>query len=129
MQYRLSIDRWTFATTQLFAKLAAGTDDREKVGAAILQVQAKVNHIMLSGTFFSTETAYDNFFREFKTIVTLSEMILPYILSTYDGAAPRFHFDIGIVAALYLVGSRCRNYDVRTRAIELLFSANIREGI
>jgi len=84
---------------------------------------------MLLGTFFPTESAYDNFFREFKKIVTLSEMILPYILSTYEGAAPRFHFDIGIVAALYLVGSRCKNYDVRTRVIELLFLANIREGV
>ncbi|CZR56576.1 uncharacterized protein PAC_06465 [Phialocephala subalpina] len=129
IRYRIDIDKWTLASTRLFAQLAAGSDEREKVGAAILQVQAKVNHIMLSGAFFTTETAYDTFFREFKAIVTLSETILPYILSTYEGAAPRFHFDIGIVAALYLVGSRCRDYEVRSRAIELLFEANIREGV
>ncbi|KAF8851379.1 hypothetical protein BDZ45DRAFT_808373 [Acephala macrosclerotiorum] len=129
MRYRIDIDKWTLASTRLFAQLAAGSDEREKVGAAILQVQAKMNHIMLSGAFFTTETAYDAFFREFKGIVILSETILPYILSTYEGAAPRFHFDIGIVAALYLVGSRCRDYAVRTRAINLLFEANIREGV
>ncbi|KAE8447828.1 hypothetical protein EG329_010057 [Mollisiaceae sp. DMI_Dod_QoI] len=129
LRYRIDIDRWTLASTQLFGELAVGSNEREKIGSAILQVQAIVNHIMLAGTFFATETAYDNFFREFKAIVTLSENILPYILSSYEGAAPRFHFDIGIVAALYLVGSRCRDYAVRTRAIELLFSANVREGV
>ncbi|KUJ17507.1 uncharacterized protein LY89DRAFT_668827 [Mollisia scopiformis] len=129
IRYRIDIDKWTLASARLFASLATGADERQKIGAAILQVQAKVNHIMLSGSFFTTETAYDVFSREFKAIVTLSETILPYILSSYEGAAPRFHFEIGIVAALYLVGSRCRDYNVRTRAIELLFSSNIREGV
>jgi hypothetical protein len=84
---------------------------------------------MMAGQFFTTEIAYDIFNLEFTQIVNLSEIILPCILASHDGIAPLFHVGIGIVAALYLVGSRCRLDTVRQRAIEMLFSANYREGI
>jgi hypothetical protein len=117
------------AAARLFNEIAMGEDDREKAGAALLMAQTKVNTIMLAGTFFTTETAYDAFLPEFKAIVTLSETILPYVLSSYEGGDPRFSIDIGIVAGLFLVGSRCRFDEVRTRAIDMLFSSNYREGI
>jgi hypothetical protein len=117
------------AAARLFNEIAKGEDDREKAGAALLIAQTKVNTIMLAGTFFTTETAYDVFLPEFRAIVTLSDTILPYVLSSYEGREPRFSIDIGIVAGLFLVGSRCRFDEVRTRAIDMLFSSNYREGI
>jgi hypothetical protein len=129
LRYCNDIDRWTTATLSLFADISAGTNEREKVCAAMLQVQTKINRIMLAGTFFTSETAYDAFIPEFTAIIELSEIILPYILSSYSGSAPRFHLDIGIVAALFLVGSRCRVDSIRKRAIDMLMAANYREGI
>jgi hypothetical protein len=129
VQYEGDIDRWCLACESLTKEIAAGTNQREKVGAAILQVQTKLSRIMLAGTFFTTETEYDVYLPEFTAIVNLSEGILSWILSSYSGCNPRFNFDVGIVAALFLVASRCRFDNVRKKAIDMLFAANYREGI
>lgn len=117
------------AAAHLFDGIAKGEDEREKAGAALLMAQTKISHIMLSGTFFTTETAYDVFLPEFTAIVNHAETIISYLTSTYRGSEPRFSVDIGIVAGIFLVASRCRFDDVRKRAIEMLFSCNLREGI
>ncbi|PVH74651.1 hypothetical protein DL98DRAFT_603390 [Cadophora sp. DSE1049] len=106
LRYRGDIFRWMTAFGNLFEKIAVSDNEREKACARILQVQARFNDV-----------------------VSFSESILPYIQSTYNGTAPRFNVDIGIVAALFLVGSRCRDDPIRQRAIDMLFAANYREGI
>jgi hypothetical protein len=117
------------AAASLFDEIAKGENEREKVGAALLMAQTKISHIMLTGTFFTTETAYDVFLPEFTAIVNLAEIILPFLTPSHQGGDPRFSVDIGIVAGIFLVASRCRFDHVRTRAIEMLFSCNLREGI
>ncbi|SPN98919.1 uncharacterized protein DNG_01958 [Cephalotrichum gorgonifer] len=42
---------------------------------------------------------------------------------------PSFSADLGIVPPLYVVATKCRNYAVRRRAIELLRSSSRREGM
>jgi hypothetical protein len=106
----------------------------EKIQAAILQIQAKVNTIMLSGSFHGSEMEYDAFLPDFQTIISLAEVVLPYLLCPSAGPShpdsqPRFQLDIGLVPAVFLVGSRCRNDALRVRAIEMLILANYREGI
>ncbi|KAH7333087.1 hypothetical protein BKA65DRAFT_507112 [Rhexocercosporidium sp. MPI-PUGE-AT-0058] len=129
LRYRGDIFRWMTAFGNLYERIIASDNEREKVCARILQVQARISNIMLAGTFFNTECEYDIFLPEFNDVVTFSESILPYIQSTYNGTAPRFNVDVGIVAALFLVGSRCRDDPIRQRAIDMLFAANYREGI
>ncbi|KAH9212784.1 hypothetical protein DL95DRAFT_339944 [Leptodontidium sp. 2 PMI_412] len=129
LRYRGHILQWMTAFGNLYESITAGDNEREKACARILQVQARVSNIMLAGTFFTTECEYDIFLPEFNDVVNLSESILPYIQSTYNGTAPRFNIDIGIVAALFLVGSRCRDDPIRRRAIDMLFTSNYREGI
>ena len=117
------------AAQSLFEKIADGENEREKAGAALLMAQTKVSHIMLSGTFFTSESSYDVFLPEFTAIVNLAETILPYLVSLHQDSDPRFSVDIGIVPGIFLVASRCRFDDVRKRAIEMLFSYDLREGI
>ncbi|PMD35948.1 hypothetical protein L207DRAFT_569350 [Hyaloscypha variabilis F] len=129
LRYRIDIGRWTLAAQSLFEKIADGENEREKAGAALLMAQTKVSHIMLSGTFFTSESSYDVFLPEFTAIVNLAETILPYLVSLHQDSDPRFSVDIGIVPGIFLVASRCRFDDVRKRAIEMLFSCDLREGI
>ncbi|KAE9371411.1 hypothetical protein N431DRAFT_426074 [Stipitochalara longipes BDJ] len=129
LRYRIDIGRWTLAAQPLFDEIANGENEREKAGAALLMAQTKVSHIMLSGTFFTTESSYDVFLPEFTAIVNLAETILPYLASSHQGGDPRFSVDIGIVPGIFLVASRCRFDHVRQRAIEMLFSCHLREGI
>jgi hypothetical protein len=95
------IGRISVAAAHLFDGIAKGEDKREKAGAALLMAQTKISHIMLSGTFFTTETAYDVFLPEFTAIVNLAETVIPYLISTYRGGEPRFSIDIGIVAGIF----------------------------
>ncbi|KAH8782330.1 hypothetical protein F5882DRAFT_405872 [Hyaloscypha sp. PMI_1271] len=129
LRYRTDIGHWTLAAAHVFDEIAKGEDEREKAGAALLIAQTKISYIMLSGIFFTTETAHDVFLPEFIAIINLSEIILPYLTSAYRGGDPRFSTDIGIVAGIFLVASRCRFDHVRKRAIEMLLSCNLREGI
>lgn len=117
------------AAGPLFNKIAKGDNEREKAGAALLMVQTHINHIMLSGTFFKTETAYDAFLPEFTAIITLAGKVLTYLTASHQADEPRFSVDIGIVPAIFLVASRCRFDHVRRPALEMLFSCNLREGI
>jgi hypothetical protein len=91
--------------------------------------QSKISYIMLYRAFFTIETAYDVFLLEFVAITNLAETILPYFTSGHRGGDPHFSIDVGIVAGIFLVVSRCRIDHVRKRAIEILFSCNVREGI
>lgn len=117
------------AAQPLFDEIALGENEREKAGAALLMAQTKVSHIMLSGTFFTSESSYDVFLPEFTAIINLAEIVLPYLASSHQGGDPRFSVDIGVVPGIFLVASRCRFDDVRKRAIEMLFSCDLREGI
>ena len=117
------------AAANLFDNIAKNGDERQKAGAALLMAQTKISHIMLSGTFFKTETAYDIFLPEFTAILDLAEKLLPYLMSTRQSVEPRFSVDIGVVPGVFLVASRCRFDEVRKRAIDMLFSCQLREGI
>jgi len=128
--YRNDIDIWSATFAPLYSRILLGTKKREQVAAAILKVQTQINHIMLAGTPFTTESAYDQFLPNFQSIVLLSSIIIPYLSPAATASEPKFQFDIGIVAALFLVGSRCRNEDkTRVRAIEMLLGCRLREGI
>ena len=117
------------AAANLFDNIAKNGDERQKAGAALLMAQTKISHIMLSGTFFKTETAYDIFLPEFTAILDLAEKLLPYLMYTRQSVEPRFSVDIGVVPGVFLVASRCRFDEVRKRAIDMLFSCQLREGI
>ncbi|RDW62581.1 hypothetical protein BP5796_10883 [Coleophoma crateriformis] len=134
MQYRQQIHQWMEATSKIFTEIKAWGNQEEQVGAAILQMQAYTNDIMLAGAFFTSDIEYDVFHPEFTKMVELGEFIYPNLVGRPSAnylslTSLRFHFDFGIVAALFLVASRCRFDTIRQRAIALLLSANYREGI
>lgn len=129
LRYRHDIQRWRLAFGALNQKIWAGNAESAKASANILQVHARCSDVMMAGTFFRSECDYDPFLPSFQEIVHLAVPVLSYIQSTYDGTAPRFNVDVGIVPALFLVASRCRFDEIRQKAISMLFAANYREGI
>ncbi|KAL3486208.1 hypothetical protein BJX62DRAFT_228912 [Aspergillus germanicus] len=92
------------------------TDDMD---AELLQIWHIVAHMcvaMAPGT--APEEAWDEFFPEFETIVSLAERYLRR--SRPSGQKRRFGFTIGVIPALYMAGVRCREPRIRRRAIKLL---------
>ena len=77
---------------------------------------------------FTSEVSFDELLPEFRAITNLAASIIGDLLDSSQESA-FYRFDLGILPALYLVGTRCRDRVVRGRAIELMLSAQIREGV
>lgn len=118
------IHHWLSATDQLFNEL---TDKSSIIIANLLGIQAHMHIINISGIAFTTEIIYDTLTPQFEAIVELSTSIHGYrkFSSERSGVYP---FDFGIIPGLFTVGARCRDHDIRTRAIDLMSASHYREG-
>ncbi|KAH6665665.1 hypothetical protein B0J14DRAFT_491773, partial [Halenospora varia] len=81
----------------------------------------------LAGIAFTTETAYDTFPLEFRDIVQGAKIIYPELVKSSQNSA-LYQFEVALLPALYLVGSKCRDRTIRNEAIKLLSSSPYREG-
>lgn len=121
-RYIEDIHSWLQAASDLFDSIP-DRDQNSTAVATVLKIQAQMNIINLAGMAFTSETRFDAFLSEFREITHLSSLIHAQLIT-----AP-YRFDLGIIAPLYLVGSRCRDREVRGQAIDLLSSSAWREGI
>jgi len=125
LRYREDIRSWSRACSSLFERVNRFGTMQERAVATILKMNALMNNIMLAGLFFSTETEYDIFLPEFRAIVGMVEFLI-----LGDGPTLLYHFDLGMLVALFLVGLRCRDRETRGRAIDLMeANLNSRQGI
>jgi hypothetical protein len=100
----------------------------KRIVAVLLQIHVNMNIITLIGMSFTSETSFDELLPEFRAITNLAASIIGELLDSSHETA-FYRFDLGVLPALYLVGTRCRDRVVRGRAIELLLSSQIREGV
>jgi hypothetical protein len=145
-EYKRQIQRWRDASLHLFSEYShdCGSGRGEKAEEAwvittMLKIHVAMNSILLERAFFPPETAYDSFLSEFRTITDLSALVSPKLISLFSTASSSsaipskntpFHFDIGIIPALALVGNLCRHSPTRSKAISLLLSLEeYKEGV
>ncbi|KAH8669593.1 hypothetical protein BGZ60DRAFT_528070 [Tricladium varicosporioides] len=132
--YMEDINRWRKASQKVFsaASKQPSVTNIEQFGeylqAKIMQINAFFNIVVLARAFWPPETAYDIYLSEFRATVDICTEIAPLLAGS--GASNLFHFDIGIIPALSQTAMLCRDYHIRTRAIDILFSIpGYREGI
>lgn len=88
-----------------------------------------MNVITSLGMCFASEISFDELLPEFRATTNLAASIIGELFGSSEESA-FYRFDLGIIPALYLVGTRCRDRVVRGRAIDLmLLSSQIREGV
>jgi hypothetical protein len=77
------------------------------------------------------ETTYDQFLSIFQDIVSEISQIVGPISTSQPTTALQRHFsnDIGILSALYMTGTKCRDPVIRRKAHSLLESARRREVV
>jgi len=126
-EYVEDVHRWSRAAANVFSSILP-LDQASVLGATLLKIQAHMNVITIAGMSFTSETRFDAFLTEFHAILTLSSSIHAQLISSSKESG-LYRFDLGIIPALYLVGSRCRDRRVRSQAIDLLHSSPYREGI
>jgi hypothetical protein len=104
-------------------------DPAERIVAVLLQIHVNMNVITSLGMCFASEISFDELLPEFRATTNLAASIIGELFGSSEESA-FYRFDLGIIPALYLVGTRCRDRVVRGRAIDLmLLSSQIREGV
>lgn len=132
--YMEEINRWRKASQKVFSATSKQPPvaDMEQFGeflqAKIMQLNAFFNVVTLARAFWPPEIAYDIYLPEFRETVDICAEIAPLLAGS--GTSNLFHFDIGIIPALSQTAMLCRDYHVRTRAIDILFSIpGYKEGV
>ena len=126
-QYLSDIYRWTDAAGSWVDPLKQ-PDPAQRIVAVLLQIHVNMNIITLVGMSFTSEVSFDELLPEFRAITDLAASIIGELLD-FSQESAFYRFDLGILPALYLVGTRCRDRVVRGRAIDLMLSSQIREGV
>jgi hypothetical protein len=97
--------------------------------ALVLSLYPKCVVIMLSTIEKNTEMVYDSFLSDFQYIVKTCAIIIAGEDQNQMPRNRRFSFDVGIVPALHVTATKCRNPVVRRKAIDLLFASPRQEGM
>ncbi|KAG4025119.1 hypothetical protein MFRU_066g00220 [Monilinia fructicola] len=98
--------------------------------AIVLTTHLKATAITLSAVTSTSEMVYDSFMNDFRYIVEAAELLV-----TRSEATPsvlnssRFSFDIGVVPPLHVVATKCREPNIRRKAVDLLFRTPRQEGM
>jgi hypothetical protein len=119
LRYHEEVRTWSRASASLFAQVQESGTQEERTLVALLQIHELMSYIMLASAFFSTELSYDAFLPQFRKMMSLIQYVYPHLLEAAGSAT--YHFDLGIIIALYLVGTRCRVFEVRKEAMDLCF--------
>lgn len=104
-------------------------DEMDFKGAQILMCHNTCCYIWTTTCLSPEESQYDKFKPQFEEMVDQCDSIAdlsPEFLCDHIG---RFHFDMGLVAPLHLIGSRCRWPHVRKTCLKILGSYRWREGL
>lgn len=123
--------QWFDAFIPLFSSLQM-EPGRDMIGGTVLLIQAKMSLICLASAFFTLETSYDYYLPEFSEIVALANSIaVKFSEKSAVGSNARlvYHFDSGFIPPLFLVATKCRDRALRRKAIALLYSSPLREGV
>lgn len=141
------LDRWSTALDDFLHERSAPLTDRERRGLAVLQLR-KIDCLISLDIFEPAGQAeagdnvdWDKYCGLFAEMVTLGESIVGFspILSPFhpsDAASfppsstPKtFSLDLGIIAAMFNVAVRCRDPHIRRRAVRVLRTSAVQEGV
>lgn len=129
----LTFSDWLNAIEIFLEKTSAPVNADEKRGLLGLQLQIKVALIMLKLCIDSKpETTYDMFVTDFENIVSRVEKLFqPLALvdtKPLDQEHTEFSMELGLVHPLFFVATKCRDWNLRRRAIAQLRKAG-KEGV
>ncbi|KAF4632937.1 hypothetical protein G7Y89_g5186 [Cudoniella acicularis] len=93
-----------------------------------MSLYQKCMAVMLASVLEDSEMVYDSLMAEFQYMVHTSRILIASQESTRLPRNNRFSFDIGVVPALHIVATKCRDPILRREAVDLLFSNPRQEG-
>ena len=129
----LSFSDWLNAIEVFLEKTSAPVNANERRGLLGLQLQIKVALIMLKMCIDSKpETTYDMFVTDFENIVSRVEELFQFLAlvdtKPLDQEHTDFSMELGLVHPLFFVATKCRDWNLRRRAVAQLRKAG-KEGV
>ena len=124
---------WLTALEAFLETTSAPLNAEERRGLLGLQLQIKVALIMLKMCIdCKPETTYDMFVTDFENIVSRVETLFQSLAlmdaKPLDQEHTEFSMELGLVHPLFFVAVKCRDWNLRRRAIALLRKAG-KEGV
>lgn len=115
-ELKAELENWYFAAKQLFTS--------HEFAATSIQSQFHADWILLcTGLEPGNEVTFDRYISKFEHIVELVENF------TSHSRLPTFSLQHGVIASLYYTAVKCRDPNIRRRAIKILASTARREGM
>ncbi|KAJ5720812.1 uncharacterized protein N7483_008746 [Penicillium malachiteum] len=143
------LENWSAGLEKFLHENESTFTDRDRRGAAVLQLRKIDSIIALDIIRLAEETTpddhmeWDKYCPHFEQVVSLGESIIASPSSppsfspspfSYSSSHPSpftttFSLDLGIVGSLFNVAARCRDPGIRRRAVYILRTAAVQEGI
>jgi len=110
-----------------FKRLLESTPDLEGLAATqSLRLWYTTIEMMVNSHIVTDQPKFDSLLPEFDRMISLAEKIVAEIFKTENAS---FSVDLGYIAPVFMVASRCRHPITRRRAIHLLRSHRRQEGV
>lgn len=127
--------QWATGLEEFLRKHGASFTARERRGAAVLQLRKLECFVMLDtlrpeGELDPGDKIWlDRYCSSFEQMVALGESIVELSSSLPSSSPKSFSLDLSIISAMFNVASQCRDPHIRRRAIHVLRTAAVQEGV
>lgn len=126
--YKSLLDQWQVGFDDFLSQSSTSMDSRDFSGATLLKIHHVTAALILEASSTILQCNFDRLLPQFQQIVSLAKSLIKATEAT--GVSPRtplLWVDIGIIAPLFLVATRCRDPLLRREAVRLI-SVPRREG-
>jgi hypothetical protein len=127
--------QWAAGLDEYLRKHSASLTDRERRGAAVLQLRKMECFVMLDTLRPEDELdpgeniQFDRYCSSFEQMVILGESIVKSSSSLPPSSPKTLSLDLSIISSMFNVASQCRDPYIRRRAIHVLRTATVQEGV
>ncbi|KAK2059145.1 hypothetical protein LY76DRAFT_615956 [Colletotrichum caudatum] len=119
------VEKWRHVLDINLARATAAGDDRARRAIQLMQLHHLMIGINLRCCLDPTDMAWDAHDDEFSVLV---ERCLAFAVETRPAYRARFTLSMGVLSAIGPAIAKCRNHDVRMRALEVARRMPWREG-
>lgn len=120
-----SLQHWQGVFQRMFTGPCEAGDKRQIIAMAQLEVQSLLAVNSLQTLFTTSQMIYDEFWPDLKRMLSLAESLVQSTKKKYFV----YSFDTGVIVVLLYLVLKCRDIKIRSKAIDLLKQAPVREGM
>ncbi|KAH8597821.1 hypothetical protein B0O99DRAFT_592375 [Bisporella sp. PMI_857] len=122
------LEQWEVALNE-YLRIQYWTSDANIRACKILRIYQKMSTIMLETRMSHIESDYEPLNGQFQDIMAIVEPLFAAAQGTGKLDGFQFSFEMGVVAPLFYVSSKCQNQEIRARSLTLLLKCPRNGGV